>query len=855
MKVSLNHIRQYLDFELPPVKELAETINAQLGGIEEIIDLDAIYKDAVIVRVMECKKHPNADKLSICKVDVGENSPYSKFYIPNSNHLVEVVCGAPNVRAGMFAIWLPPGSTVPASFDDKVPFVLDVREIRGIKSHGMLAAADELSIGSDHSGIIDLTDDDLSPYHKTKRLKPGLSFADTFGLNDTIIDIENKMFTHRPDCFGQLGVAREIAGILGKQFTSPAWYGGDKTERPKDQKTERVKGRELPLHVENNAKDVVPRFMAVVIRDVEIKPSPMWIQCGLARLGVKPINNVVDATNAIMLTTAQPTHAYDYDKLRGKRQEKKKEDKILGVRHAKKGESIKLLNGKTYELGESDIVIVDGQGPIGLGGVMGGGNSEVSKTTTNIVLEVATFDMYSVRRSSMRHGIFTEAVSRFNKGQSPLQNPIVLRALMDSIVATSGGQQASDVFDEHATLHDRPVIAINAKDVSNRLGKTFTGSAIASILKHVEFDLADNPKKPGENLEIAVPFWRMDVEILEDVVEEIGRLYGFNKLPRILPRRSAKPTPQNDDQRTKILVRDSLRRAGCNEVLTYSFVHERTLVKAQQDPAQAFRINNALSPDLQYYRISVLPSLLEAIHPNIKSGHDEFVLYEIGKGHNKKYHLDDDDGLPTEMKFIDAVYASKKPKNGAAFYQMRSVLDSLAHDIGLRFIYKKVENPLDYLLTAPFDLARSAIIQTDTGISIGMVGELKAEVIHTFKLPEYSAAMTLDFMAVVAATKDAHNGYQPISKYPSIVQDISLKVQKNVPYEKVYAMSQQTITNRAINSNWSLSPISVYVAPNDPGFKTITLRLVITSYDKTLTEKTVSQLLDDVAKACSVLQS
>lgn len=840
MKVSLNHIHHYLDFELPPIEQLAETINAQLGGIEEIIDLNDTYKDAVIVRVVECEKHPNADKLSVCKIDAGGSD----------SELIQVVCGAPNVRAGMFAIWLPPGSSVPATYGDKQPFVLDVRAIRGVESHGMLAAADELGIGSDHSGIIELTDDDLSPSQPVKHLKPGLHFADTFGLNDTIIDIENKMFTHRPDCFGQLGVAREIAGILGKQFKSPEWYLKTKSEKAEEQKSEA-----LSLRVENNAKDLVPRYMAVVIRDVTIKPSPMWVQCGLVRLGVKPINNVVDATNAIMLTTAQPTHAYDYDKLRREKNEESRNntEKLLGVRHAKKGEVIKLLNGKIYQLDESDIVIVDGQGPIGLGGVMGGGNSEVSKTTTNIVLEVATFDMYATRRSSMRHGIFTEAVSRFNKGQSPLQTPIVLQALIDSVIATSGGVQASKVFDVHSTLHDRQVIAVDAKDVSSRLGKAFTGSAIASILKNVEFELADKPKKPGEKLEIAVPFWRMDVEILEDVVEEVGRLYGFNKLPRILPRRSAKPTPQNDELRTKTLVRDSLRRAGCNEVLTYSFVHERTLGRALQNPAQAFRINNALSPDLQYYRISVLPSLLEAVHPNIKSGQDEFVLYEIGKGHNKKYHLNDDDGLPSEMKFIDAVYASKRPKKGAAFYHMRAVVDNLARDLGMQIVYKKIMNPLDYPLTAPFDLSRSAIVQTEGGVFMGMIGELKDEVIHNFKLPQYCAAMTLDLAAVMKVSMNKISRYHPLSKYPRIVQDISLKVPRTVMYEAVYSVSHDTIAGSVVNSDWKLSPISIYRPDDAATHKTITLRLDIASYDKTLTEKVVSQLLETVANACSRL--
>jgi phenylalanyl-tRNA synthetase beta chain len=210
MKVSLNTIRQYIDFELPPVDELVARINEQLGGVEEVVDLDTKYKDATIVKVVECEKHPNADRLSVCKIDAG------------TGELIQVVCGAPNVRADMWAVWLPPESIVPATYGTPEPFKLGARELRGVMSNGMLAAADELAIGSDHEGILEIDPDEWKP--SSEEIKPGASFAKVYGLDDTIIDIENKMFTHRPDLFGQTGVAREIAGILGHKFTGPEWY-------------------------------------------------------------------------------------------------------------------------------------------------------------------------------------------------------------------------------------------------------------------------------------------------------------------------------------------------------------------------------------------------------------------------------------------------------------------------------------------------------------------------------------------------------------------------------------------------------------------------------------------------------
>ncbi|OYW84964.1 hypothetical protein B7Z17_03150, partial [Candidatus Saccharibacteria bacterium 32-49-10] len=297
MKVSLNIVKSLVSIDLPPVDQLVQRINERLGGVEDIIELGPKYKDAKIVKVIECDKHPNADKLSLCKIDTG------------AGDLVQVVCGANNVRSGMWAVWLPPRSVVPSTYDDVEPFLLSARELRGEMSNGMLASARELAIGDDHNGIVDITEQDVP---EGVVLQPGVNFAQVFGLDDTIIDIENKMFTHRPDLFGQLGVAREIAGIFGNQFASPSWYR-------EEQQFNSLESDTLQLDVTNEASDRVPRFMAVVLKDVGVNPSPLWLQIEIVRMGGKPINSIVDATNYIMLMTAQPVHAYDYDKLRGQK--------------------------------------------------------------------------------------------------------------------------------------------------------------------------------------------------------------------------------------------------------------------------------------------------------------------------------------------------------------------------------------------------------------------------------------------------------------------------------------------------------------------------------------------------------
>ena len=831
MKVSLNIVRDLINFELPSVDELVLRVNQQLGGVEEVIDLGAKYAGARIVRIVECGKHPDADRLSVTKIDDGG----AVSDVPrDDNGYVQVVCGAPNVHADMWAIWLPPGSTVPASFDDAEPFVLGARPLRGVLSQGMLAAADELEIGTDHKGIIEITENDLP---SGAELRAGASFAEIFGLDDFVLDIENKMFTHRPDCFGQLGVAREIAGIFGQQFTSPEWYKAQ-------QQFSMAEG--LDLMVTNDAPELVPRFMAVVIKDVEVKPSPLWLQCQLVAMGGKPINNIVDATNYIMLMTAQPTHAYDYDKLRGH---------YLGARLARLGEKVSLLNGKEYELTVDDIVITDGEGVIGLAGIMGGSNTEVSNDTKNIVLECATFDMYALRKTAMRHGVFTDALARFNKGQSPLQNAAVLKRLMSMVSGVQASEvfdlkQFSDEFDDYFDGKYTPAnIDIDSKFINERLGLKLSENDICGLLNNVEIK-SHGPEEELDYICIQSPFWRTDLELSEDIVEEVGRLYSFDKLPRELPHRSIKPAPKNLRRELKNAIRQSLSRAGANEILTYSFVHERILKNAEQDVTQAYKLSNALSPDLQYYRLTVLPSLLDKVYTNIKSGHNEFALFEIGKGHLKSKGLNKE-GLPIENNYIDLVYTSKKDNPGAPFYVTKKLINNLGKDLGVKFEFEKIVNQIDKQILAPFDIDRSSLIIIDNGDIVGLVGELKQSVIKNFKLPQYISAASIDIDILQKnISKNIGDSYHPLSKFPSTRRDISIEIDLAVSYKDVLNVVKNSLQKQD-DEFISISLVDIYRA-KDSSFKTITLNISMTNYNRTLTATDASRIIENINKAVSV---
>jgi phenylalanyl-tRNA synthetase beta chain len=831
MKVSLNTVKQFTEIDLS-VDELVAKINSQLGAVEEIVDLADVYKDAVIVKVVECEKHPAADRLNVTKIDDGG---IIEDIERDENGLVQVVCGAPNVHADMFAVWLPPQSVVPASYHDEEPFVLGARELRGILSQGMLAAADELGIGSDHEGILVINPTEWKP--SDIEIKPGVSFAAAYGLDDTIIDIENKMFTHRPDLFGQLGVAREIAGIQHKQFTSPNWYLN--VPEFKD-------ASGLGLTTFNDANEKVPRAMFVALKDVEIKPSPFWLQAALVAMGSKPINNIVDVTNYVMLLTAQPTHAYDYDKIRGA---------SIGARMAQAGETVELLNGKTYELTEDDIVIADVEGPVGLGGIMGGKNSEVSADTKNIILEVANFDMYTVRKSSMRHGVFTDALTRFNKGQSPLQNGVILNLLMRSVLDVAGGDQASNVYDfsnyddciDADGIHKVDSLGLTSSFINSRLGIDFSDIQITELLTAVEIKATID----GNSIDAYAPFWRTDLELPEDIVEEVGRLYGFDKLANELPLRPIQPAKKTELIELKAQVRKTLSRLGANEVLTYSFVHEKLLEKVGQNAEYAYRISNALSPDLKLYRLSLTPSLLDKVHMNVKNRFDAFSLFEINKTHFKDDMDEYEPAVPNEDNHIAAViaYNDKVRPDSSAFYLAKRYLSSIV-DLENELLIPMNEFDVatdvwGQQLVAPYARDRSAVLVRD-GQIYGVVGEFKESVRKAFKLPSYVAGFEIHSNLIRRQAVP----YSVLPRFPSVTQDVSLEVDSSVSISVVTDIARTVLD--ALDFSWSkqLSIAAIYQAPG-ADTKTVTLRVTVANYERSLIDKDVSELLDAIASEVS----
>ncbi|HET9098111.1 MAG TPA: phenylalanine--tRNA ligase subunit beta [Candidatus Saccharimonadales bacterium] len=831
MKVSLNQLKLYeklygwSDFlskaQLDP---LIDKIGAQLGAVEEVVYLSDKYKRIVIVKVVEAIKHPGADKLSLCRIDDGGAV---KKVERDSDGYIQVVCGAPNVHSGMLAAWLPPGSIVPATFA-KDPFTLAAREIRGKVSQGMLASPKELDISDSHEGILEIDEE----------VKVGDDFAATFDLQDeVIIDIENKMFTHRPDLFGVMGVARELAGINQKAFKSPAWY---KPLPP----FPIIESRELPLAVVNELPQLVPRFTAITLKDVTVAPSPLWLQLRLSVLGIRPINNIVDLTNYYMLLTGQPLHAYDYDKLK----EKSNGEATIVIRNPKPSEKITLLNGKTVSPGPEAIMIATDKTLIGVGGIMGGQETEVDSSTTNIAIECATFDMYSVRRTGMSLGIFTDALTRFNKGQSPLQNLAVLSRITADIIKLSGGKVSSHVIDlnhvsesanERGSLY--PPVKLSVSFINERLGLDLKAEDIVKLLKNVEFKVAAK----ADELSVEPPFWRTDIELREDVVEEVGRLTGYDKMPLLLPKREISPAVKDELLNLKSQIRHKLRGMGANEILTYSFIPGALMDKVAQDKKIAFKVSNALRPELQFYRLSLMPSLLEKVNPNIRAGFEEFALFELGKTHSTDQM--DEDNLPKEFEFTAFVIAkdNKLKPAGHAYYQAKNYLEELA---GTELTYQAVsEETTKYMVTRPYDRARSALVSVkSTGEFLGIIGEFANQVQTKLKLPAYCAGFEVDTSVIGKLSADS-SSYLPLSRFPKLTQDISLKLADGVAYGEVHASLYEAIAGQLPDSaQLKLEALDIYQAEGSTD-KNMTFRCIISGTGRTMTDPEVNSMLDQAA--------
>ena len=818
MRVPLSWLREYVDVDLPP-GELAHRLT--MAGVEvgDVIEIGS-WDGCVVGEVLSVRPHPQADRLSLCQVATGVEQ-------------LEVVCGAPNVAAGQKVCFARVGAVIYNTHSGRHE-ELKAARIRGVVSEGMICSELELGLGEGHEGIVVLPDD--APL--------GVPLDDYMG--DTILELE--LTPNRLDCLSILGTAHEVGALTGKTVTPP------NVEYPQD-------GPPVSdgVSISIADPDLCRRYTATVIRGISIGPSPAWMQERLTRAGVRPINNVVDVTNYVMLEFNQPLHAFDYRSVK---------DRTVIVRRARPGESLTTLDGVEHRLSSNILVIADSDDPIGLGGVIGGANSEIGPETTDVLLESATFDGRNNRETAQSLRLRTEATLRFEKGLRPELAPIALRRATQLIQRMAGGtvdEGIVDVFPEPGDSIGQ--VPLSAGKLKRVLGMDLEIGEAARVLESLGFDC----HLTGEDsLSATVPYWRNDVSIEEDLVEEVVRIIGYDSVPTTM---LSTPIPYHQARPMTGLVaqvKDLLASAGMQEVINYPLVSLEDLQRVNQDDepnskseTSPLRLSNPMNAEQAYLRPTLRASLLSTLAVN--QGHVEgpFQLFEVGRVFHPR-----DGQLPEERETAAGVLAGRRAESSwlqdqgsedglLDFYDAKGVVDSVLARLGIYATYEPAEDPS----CAPGRCARVLVdgathrgtYPTTTGrpeesdeakFCIGVLGELHPGVISAFDLNAPRVSLwELDIEALLGAVHGRTRKFQTLSRYPAATRDLALLVPSDVPEARI----EQIIFQSRLVTNVEL--FDLYTGENLPeGSKSLAFHVHFQSHQQTLTTEQVNRALDGILR-------
>lgn len=844
MLISLNEIKKLVNVNIPD-DELFKLIGSRLVEIEHVEDLAPKYKKIYIVKVKSAEPIEGTH-LHLCQIDAGKE--LTAEIDPAHDGFIQVVCGAPNVKKGMLAVWIAPGAIVPATYGTPEPFEISARKLRGFESFGMLAAMDELDLGPDHDGIISIHPDHVTidEQDRVRVVKPGDPFATAFGLNDKIIEVENKSLTHRPDCFGLVGFAREVAGILGQKF--------DYDESYRMTHLQPLKKASNPISLAVNIADykICPSYRAYAFdfgAPIPTEYLPVSFDANqpatrnlilddifFAKAGMRSVSPLVDLTNKIMLMTGQPLHAFDYDKF----------VKIGGtdtpeirVRLARKGEKLTLLDGKEIELVETDIVICSGDTPVALAGAMGGASTAIDETTEKVIFEIASFSLYNLRKTQMAHGIFSEAITRFTKGRPASDLSRARFELFHEINRLGDVELIGEAKNTDPTLLDETgqfkpnVVKITTKDINTLLGSDYPKELIVKTLENVGFSTTE---LQDDAMEVTAPLWRTDIHIKEDLIEEVGRLLGFDNLPKAFPLRPFVCPTVDPMLSLKSRLRTALSdRLGASEVLTYSFVSKSLQEKTGEDPADSYQIVNSISPELECFRQSLLPSLLEKVYENTKAGYKDFTLYELNQVSKKSWGLTEENVpvMKTELALTSF----------GDFYRAKFFLGELARTLKLDFELRPLETS-----TTLEPLHSVAIFLNNE--KVGELGEVKKSVLKRFKIAELVSALQLTLDPCISAKTSSKTSIK-LSRFPSVSRDLTFRVPETTHYADIKSAIESILSqNQALR--YKLEPVSIFRKNQEPT-KNLSFHLEITNENKTLASSEISDIIDSIVKHLSAL--
>lgn len=800
MLISKNWLKDYvfLTDSFDPA-ELALKLKLTTVEVEGITTQGEYLDNVVVGLVKKAEKHPSADRLHVCQVHIG-------------NEEVQVVCGGSNVVEGMKVALGKIGAKV-LWHGEGEPVVLAETKIRGVASFGMICGADEIGLGErfpkkDEKEILDLSH---------LKHKPGTPLKQALQLDDVIFEIDNKSMTHRPDLWGHLGLAREIAAIYRKELILP---------KPAAVKA----GKSRTLSVDVVEKTLCPRYMGVIIDNVTIQPSPTHIQERLLSVGIRPINNIVDITNYVMLDLGQPLHAFDASRVMVG---KEAVHAHLTVRLAEEGETIHTLDGKEYALSEEMLVIASAEKPLAIAGVMGGEESGVTDGTKTIILESANFNAVSVRKAAQAVNLRTESSSRFEKTLDPHLSDLALRCAVEMIVAACpGAVVASNIVDEKNFIMSQGPIILPLEVVEKKIGIAIDKKTILDILGRLGFTV----KEKKNVLSVIVPTWRAskDVVAKEDLIEEIARMYGYDHIPATLPEFSIAPPLQYPAHRCARVLRTVLsQELQCAEVYNYSFVSREWIQHIGLDASAHIELDNPIAKDRPLLRRTLLAGLLENVEENMHR-FDRVALFELGRVYKaeeagERVTPNSDELLPRQAMMLGMVVAEKG--NKVPFFTLRHAVDTIARHLHTSFTLENNNEIASYVHSG-----RTASIMCEN-VEVGQVYEIHPAVQEQIGVSERIAYAEIDIDLLALQVRDDVQ-YQSVPVYPSISRDVACIIDREITHA---AISHSLASHDPLIASAEL--FDVYEGSHvEKGKKSMAYRITYRSTDRTLGTEEVEKV-------------
>ncbi|MDT3068947.1 phenylalanine--tRNA ligase subunit beta [Staphylococcus aureus] len=791
MLISNEWLKEYVTND-DSVSNLAERITRTGIEVDDLIDYTKDIKNLVVGFVKSKEKHPDADKLNVCQVDIGEDEP------------VQIVCGAPNVDAGQYVIVAKVGGRLPGGIKIKRA------KLRGERSEGMICSLQEIGISSNYtpksfeSGI----------YVFSESQVPGTDALQALYLDDQVMEFD--LTPNRADALSMIGTAYEVAALYNTKMTKPETTSNELELSAND---------ELTVTIEN--EDKVPYYSARVVHDVTIEPSPIWMQARLIKAGIRPINNVVDISNYVLLEYGQPLHMFDQDAI-GSQQ--------IVVRQANEGEKMTTLDDTERELLTSDIVITNGQTPIALAGVMGGDFSEVKEHTSNIVIEGAIFDSVSIRHTSRRLNLRSESSSRFEKGiATEFVDEAVDRACYLLQTYANGKVLKDRVSSGELGAFITP-IDITADKINRTIGFDLSQNDIVTIFNQLGFDTEIN----DDVITVQVPSRRKDITIKEDLIEEVARIYGYDDIPSTLPVFEKVTSGQLTDRQYKTrMVKEVLEGAGLDQAITYSLVSKEDATAFAMQQRQTIDLLMPMSEAHASLRQSLLPHLIEAASYNVARKNKDVKLFEIGN----VFFANGEGELPDQVEYLSGILTGdyvvnqwQGKKETVDFYLAKGVVDRVSEKLNLEFSYRRAD--IDGLHPG-----RTAEILLENKV-VGFIGELHPTLAADNDLKR-TYVFELNFDALMAVSVGYIN-YQPIPRFPGMSRDIALEVDQNIPAADLLS----TIHAHGGNILKDTLVFDVYQGEHlEKGKKSIAIRLNYLDTEETLTDERVSKVQAEIEAA------